>query len=149
MLGRFRPRSDGPHAELAQLQAAWPGVAGEAVASNAMPLRRTRAGVITIACSSSAWAHELSAHRERLIDGLVLASSVEVADMRFVVAEHALITPEVAGAGSANRRAAPKPAAPEARRRAAELVGEVSDDRLRDLLTRAAANTVERGTSPS
>jgi Dna[CI] antecedent, DciA len=143
MLGRYRPKSaKGPQGDIVALQAAWPAVAGAAVAANAMPLRRTRAGVVTIACSSASWAHELSAHSDRLVTGLKDATPVEVVDLRFIVADHALINP--AGAPPSAPREALKAPDPDAQRRATELVGEVADDRLRDLLTRAAARTVER-----
>jgi Dna[CI] antecedent, DciA len=145
MLGRYRPKSaKGPQADIVALQAAWPGVAGAAVAANALPLRRTRAGVVTIACSSASWAHELAAHSDRLVDGLTGASDVEVVDLRFIVADHALIDP--AGTGTAPPIPPEPPTALE-RHQAQELVGPVEDPDLKDLLTRAAAAAVKRASS--
>ncbi len=143
MLGRYRPRSaNGPQSDIVALQAIWPTVAGAAVAANAMPLRRTRAGVVTIACSSASWAHELAAHSDRLVNGLRGATDVEVIDLRFIVADHAVIAPP--GSAPPAPRETPRAPDPDAHRRAVELVGEVTDDRLRDLLTRAAARALDR-----
>jgi len=47
-----------PPTALARVQAAWPRVAGEAIAREATPVSE-RAGVVTVACSSAVWAHEL------------------------------------------------------------------------------------------
>ena len=47
-----------PPTLLARVQALWPGVAGEALAAATAPVAE-REGVVTIACESSLWAHEL------------------------------------------------------------------------------------------
>ena len=47
-----------PATLLAAVQSAWPGAVGEAIAREATPVAE-RAGVVTVACSSSAWAQEL------------------------------------------------------------------------------------------
>ena len=51
-------RSVAPSTPLARVQAAWASVAGEAVAREAEPVAE-RDGVVTIACRSAVWAHEL------------------------------------------------------------------------------------------
>ena len=57
MLGRWRKRSDGHEDELLDaVRAAWPEVAGPAVAARTLPVRRSRAGVVTVACSDAVWA---------------------------------------------------------------------------------------------
>jgi predicted nucleic acid-binding Zn ribbon protein len=54
------PLSEGwaPETLLAEVQRAWTEAVGEAVAAQARPVRE-RAGVLTVACSSSVWAQEL------------------------------------------------------------------------------------------
>jgi predicted nucleic acid-binding Zn ribbon protein len=47
-----------PATLLAAVQRAWPDAVGEAIAREATPVAE-REGVITVACSSSAWAQEL------------------------------------------------------------------------------------------
>jgi predicted nucleic acid-binding Zn ribbon protein len=47
-----------PQTPLARVQAAWPGVAGAAVAAEASPASE-REGVVVVECSSAVWAQEL------------------------------------------------------------------------------------------
>jgi predicted nucleic acid-binding Zn ribbon protein len=51
-----------PHARpaglLAEVQSAWPAVAGPALAASASPVSE-RAGTVTVACESAVWAQEL------------------------------------------------------------------------------------------
>jgi predicted nucleic acid-binding Zn ribbon protein len=47
-----------PETVLAEVQRVWPAVVGEAIAAEAAP-QRERAGVLTVTCSASVWAHEL------------------------------------------------------------------------------------------
>jgi predicted nucleic acid-binding Zn ribbon protein len=47
-----------PATLLAAVQRAWPGAVGEAIAREATPVAE-RSGVVTVACSSSAWSQEL------------------------------------------------------------------------------------------
>jgi predicted nucleic acid-binding Zn ribbon protein len=62
-----------PPSQLAEVQRAWPAAVGEAIAGEAQPVA-ARGGVVTVACSSSLWAHELDllsgALVERLNDSL-------------------------------------------------------------------------------
>jgi len=58
-LARFRRRAGGGGgggAEAGAAALAWPDVVGAAAAAHSVPLRRSRAGVLTVACSSAAWA---------------------------------------------------------------------------------------------
>jgi predicted nucleic acid-binding Zn ribbon protein len=48
-----------PDTLLARVQAVWPAVAGEAIAAEAAPVSE-REGTVTIECSGSVWAHELT-----------------------------------------------------------------------------------------
>jgi predicted nucleic acid-binding Zn ribbon protein len=47
-----------PRTLLADVQRAWPGVVGPAIAAEAEPIAE-RGGVLTISCSASVWAQEL------------------------------------------------------------------------------------------
>jgi predicted nucleic acid-binding Zn ribbon protein len=74
-----------PPGLLGQVQSAWPQVAGPALAAAAEPVAE-RDGVVTVACESAVWAHELELLgpdlRERLeaqLDGAAIAR------LRFVV----------------------------------------------------------------
>jgi predicted nucleic acid-binding Zn ribbon protein len=51
-------REAAPATVLARVQAVWPDVAGEVVASEAEPVSE-RAGTVTFSCSSGVWANEL------------------------------------------------------------------------------------------
>jgi predicted nucleic acid-binding Zn ribbon protein len=54
---------------LAEVQRVWTDVVGAALAREATPTGE-RGGVLTVACSSSLWAHELDLMSPTLIDGL-------------------------------------------------------------------------------
>jgi predicted nucleic acid-binding Zn ribbon protein len=56
-----------PATLLAAVQSAWPGAVGEAIAREATPVAE-RSGVVTVACSSSAWAQELDLLGGRIIE---------------------------------------------------------------------------------
>ncbi len=47
-----------PRTRLAEVQRVWPTAVGAGIAREATPTAE-RAGVLTVACSSSVWAHEL------------------------------------------------------------------------------------------
>ena len=77
-----------PHTLLARVQTAWRDVAGPAVSAAAMPVAE-RDAVVTVACESATWAHELELLapdllgrlRERLGGG----ETLHVGRLRFVV----------------------------------------------------------------
>jgi predicted nucleic acid-binding Zn ribbon protein len=56
-----------PATLLAAVQSAWPDAVGEAIASEATPVAE-RAGVVTVACKSSAWAEELDLLGARILE---------------------------------------------------------------------------------
>lgn len=58
-----------PATLLADVQRAWPQVAGELMAAQAEPVAE-REGTVTLACSSSVWAQELELLGPGLVDGL-------------------------------------------------------------------------------
>ena len=68
-----------PRTLLAEVQRAWPGAAGDAIAREAAPVAE-RGGVVTVACSGSVWAQELDLMAPLLIERLNAA--VEVGAVR-------------------------------------------------------------------
>jgi predicted nucleic acid-binding Zn ribbon protein len=58
-----------PATLLAEVQRAWPQVAGERFARAAEPVTE-RDGVVTVACRSAVWAQELDLLSERVIESL-------------------------------------------------------------------------------
>jgi predicted nucleic acid-binding Zn ribbon protein len=74
-----------PATLLAAVQSAWPGAVGEAIAREATPVAE-RSGVVTVACSSSAWAQELDLLGGRIIEKirpeLPVGTALEV--LRFI-----------------------------------------------------------------
>jgi predicted nucleic acid-binding Zn ribbon protein len=82
-----------PATTLARAQRSWPAVAGDVVAREAAPVAE-RDGVLTVACRSAVWAHELelmSGHLvARLNDALAVhGSGRAVRDIRLVTRSRA------------------------------------------------------------
>jgi predicted nucleic acid-binding Zn ribbon protein len=74
-----------PAGLLAEVQSAWPGVAGAALAAAATPVSE-RAGTVTVACESAVWAQELEllgADLAGRLDDAVTGGRVE--RLRFIV----------------------------------------------------------------
>ncbi len=118
---------------------AWPEAVGASAATRSLPIRRSRAGVVTVACAGASWAQELSARADLVLERLgALVPDAAPQALRFVVADHALPRPERPERPAAPR---PGPADREAARRAAQEVG---DPALRALLERAAAAGLAR-----
>jgi len=78
----------GPQTLLARVQTLWPEVAGTALAAATAPVAE-REGVVTVACESSLWAHELDLLQrdlvERLAAALGAAGGGRVEGLRFKV----------------------------------------------------------------
>jgi len=143
VLRRFRRSSGAPAAGPAGAAAvAWPQVVGAVAADHSAPVRRTRAGVLTVACSSAAWAHELSMRREELTLRLTeVCPEAEVVGLRFSVADH---VPVAAGPAPPPPRP-PAPAPGPADHAAAEAAtAGVEDPEVRALIARAAAASAAR-----
>ena len=58
-----------PQTLLATVQRAWPQAVGAAIADEAQPTGE-RAGVVTVSCSASVWAHELDLMAPAIIERL-------------------------------------------------------------------------------
>lgn len=78
-----------PAGLLAEVQSAWPAVAGPALAAAASPVSE-RDGTVTVACESAVWAQELEllgADLARRLDDAVSDGRVE--RLRFIVSSSA------------------------------------------------------------
>ncbi len=76
-----------PQGLLAPVQSAWPEVVGEAIAAESEPASE-RDGVVTVACSSAGWAHELELLGPELLgrlDEALRKRPGTVRTLRFVV----------------------------------------------------------------
>lgn len=74
-----------PDTLLARVQAAWPEVAGGAVAAEATPAGE-REGVVTVECSAGVWAQELTLMEKDLLGRLnPRLGEARVRGLRFVV----------------------------------------------------------------
>ena len=74
-----------PAGLLAEVQTAWPDVAGAVLAASASPISE-RAGTVTVSCESAVWAQELEllgADLTRRLDEAVAGGRVE--RLRFIV----------------------------------------------------------------
>lgn len=132
-LTRYRRVQAGGGGELAELQRAWAEIVGSPASDHSIVVRRSRAGVVAIACSSSAWAQELDFRRDRWTADL--ARRVEplvVRGVRFVVGDHVMPPP-------ARRRREPVVPTAHELAQADASTPQLADQRLRDLLVRAQA----------
>jgi len=76
-----------PATLLAAVQSAWPAAVGEAIAREATPVSE-RSGVVTVACSSSAWAQELDLLGARILEKIApeVPSGSVLEGFRFITA---------------------------------------------------------------
>ena len=131
----------GPQAAIGQIAEAWPDAVGDRIAQNAWPARIARDGTLHVNTSSSTWAFELehlaSTIRERLGD---------LAPPKLRFAPGPLPEPETPHTLASDLRGRPKPTADDLDA-AAELAGEIEDEKLRKLVARAAAASLARARS--
>ena len=75
-----------PATLLAAVQSAWADAVGEAIAREATPVSE-RAGVVTVACSSSAWAQELDLLGARIVEKIrsELPAEAPLEGLRFII----------------------------------------------------------------
>ena len=141
MVARFRRRAGGPSGGGAgALADAWRAVVGPAVADHTAPLRRSRAGVLTVACSSAAWAQELTMRRDELVRLLAdAAPDAGVTGLRFAVADHVPV-------GEPPPPPPPPPPDPGPRERALgdDAAAGIADPAVRALVARATAAAAAR-----
>lgn len=130
LLRRLRPH--GGEGRLAALQEAW--VRSARAPEDAIPIRLSTAGVLTVACASAGVAQAVAMDADALVAELAAAAPPGGAlRLRPVVADHVLARPRPP--------APPEPPdpTPVERARAEEIAAEVGDPRLRELIARAAA----------
>jgi Dna[CI] antecedent, DciA len=149
-LARFRRRAAGGGAggagEAGAAALAWPDVVGRAAAAHSVPVRRSRAGVLTVACSSASWAHELSARRTELAARLAeRCPEAGASTLRFTVADHVVPVAPPEPGPSAPSPVVPSPAERDA---AAAAAADLREPALRDLVARAAAASAARRRRP-
>ncbi|MCB0881543.1 MAG: DUF721 domain-containing protein [Thermoleophilia bacterium] len=116
---------------------AWTSVAG-ADRVGSIPVRRSRAGVVTVACADAGLAQKLAFRADALADALGAALGEPVRGLRFTIADHAIPPPS----GPAVR--VPVTPGPAARSAARGLVAGAGDPELRAALERAAAASIQR-----
>jgi hypothetical protein len=127
----------GPQAEIGRLAEAWPAAVGGQIARNAWPARVSRDGTLHVHTSSSAWAFELAQ-----LEGEVRRRLGNLAPKRLRFAPGPLPEPDVAGRGEAQRDAVH--ASPAEREAATVLAARITDEKLRNLVVRAAAASLAR-----
>ena len=133
-----------PVAGMAALVAAWPHVAGEAIARNAWPARLARDGTLHVATSSSAWAFELTQLQGEILPRLRGAvAEVAVTSMRFAPGSIPEAPVDDAPEAARGRVEVDAAAAAEGER----LAAAVGDEELRKLVARAAAASLARARS--
>jgi predicted nucleic acid-binding Zn ribbon protein len=78
-----------PATLLAAVQSAWPAAVGEAIAREATPVSE-RAGVVTVACSSSAWAQELDLLGTQILEKVTseLPAGTALEALRFITSDN-------------------------------------------------------------
>lgn len=126
-------------AELAAIAAAWAAAVGPAIAANAWPARLARDGTLVVHTSSSVWVDELR-HLERKLRARLCD---RVPRLRFAVGPvpEATLPPTGADGAPSVQRSIPKPERQD--REAAERIARgIEDPALRDLVARAAAQSL-------
>jgi hypothetical protein len=122
----------GAPGELGRVADAWAAAVGEQIARNAWPARIARDGTLHVNTSSSAWAFELTQ-----LEATIREKLRDHAPPKLRFAPGAL--PEgLTAAEAASRATVPEPSDDE-RMRAAELADAIGDEKLRKLVSRAAA----------
>jgi len=127
----------GPQAGLGKIVEAWPAAVGESIARNAWPARIARDGTLHVHTSSSAWAFELAQ-----LEGEIRERIGTLAPPRVRFAPGPLPEPEPARPDEA-AATTPEPSAEDAER-GAELAAPIEDEKLRNLVARAAAASLAK-----
>jgi hypothetical protein len=130
----------GVQAEIGRIAEAWPAAVGEQIARNAWPARIARDGTLHVHTSSSAWAFELGQ-----LEADVRARLGSLAPKRLRFAPGPL--PEVDSPTiDEGERVVLRPTADETRE-AEKLASEIGDEKLRKLVSRAAAASLAKARS--
>ena len=129
----------GPEARLGRLVEVWPAAVGEAIARNAWPARIARDGTLHVHTSSSAWAFELAQLESDVRDRLGADAPPRI---RFAPGP----LPEADLAVSDEVVAAAPQTSPEDVDRGARIAAPIGDEKLRNLVARAAAASLAKRT---
>jgi len=127
----------GPQAGLGKIVEAWPAAVGESISRNAWPARIARDGTLHVHASSSSWAFELTQ-----LEGEIRERLGTLAPPRLRFVPGPLPEPEPARPDEP-AAAAPHPSAEDAEQ-AAELAAPIADEKLRNLVARAAAASLAK-----
>jgi hypothetical protein len=130
----------GTHAEIGRVADAWPAAVGEQIARNAWPARIARDGTLHVNTSSSAWAFELTQ-----LEATIREKLRELAPPKLRFAPGPLPEP-LTTAEDVSLPNAPEPSAGD-RLRGSELAAPIADEKLRNLVARAAAASLAGGRS--
>ena len=137
-------RRFGPAAGMTEIVAAWPGAVGAAIARNAWPARLARDGTLHVHTDSSLWAFELAQHAPTILDRLRAELGQHApATLRFAPGP---LPADAAASDDRDRPSAPVPDA-EDRARAAALAERIESEELRNLVARAAAASLAKGSA--
>jgi hypothetical protein len=132
----------GASARMIRIVEAWPAAVGPTIARNAWPARIARDGTLQVATSSSAWAFELGQLHDDVLRRVRSATGAAApSKLRFAVGKLPELGVDEDRESSANL--VPDPTA-EAVARGVELAAGIEDDELRNLVAKAAAQSLSR-----
>jgi hypothetical protein len=130
----------GPQAAIGRIAEAWPAAVGQQIARNAWPARIARDGTLHVHTSSSTWAFELEQLAQDIRERLG-----ELAPPRLRFAPGPLPEPDTPSTERTKKPVA-QPSA-EDRGVAARLAARIDDEKLRNLVARAAAASLAKARS--
>jgi hypothetical protein len=117
----------------------WPELVGDAIARNAWPARVSRDGTLHVNASSSAWAFELTQLRTTILERLQAElGGAAPKGLRFAPGP----LPEPATPDPRTIAPPPPVPSPEQRAQAAAAASAIEDPELRELVARAAAQSL-------
>jgi hypothetical protein len=131
----------GVSARMVRIVEAWPETVGPTIARNAWPARIARDGTLHVATSSSAWAFELGQLHDDVLRRVRAATGAGApSKLRFAVGK----LPELGVDDDREALANVTDPTPEAVARGVELAAGIEDDELRNLVAKAAAQSLSR-----
>jgi hypothetical protein len=142
ILGRLGSGSESPVASA--LVTRWPELVGEAISRNAWPARVARDGTLHVNTSSSSWAFELTQLRVTILERLqVELGGAAPKGLRFAPGP----LPEPATPDPRTVAPPPPVPSPEHHEQAAAAAAAIEDPELRELVARAAAQSLATAAS--
>lgn len=134
-----------PAGGMPRIVESWTEAVGRTIARNAWPARISRDGTLHVATSSSSWAFELQQLEADIMRRLrATAASAAPQKIRFAVGKLPELGRDDDGEDAAKR--VPRPG-PEELEKAAELTAAIDDEELRNLVARAAAQSLASAAS--